>query len=79
MKAGKAQTFPIDEVFPDRANLSTLRAYRTRENLPQKELAEKIGIPRRYISEMENRTRVIGKEMARRLTEILGGDYRALL
>jgi DNA-binding XRE family transcriptional regulator len=79
LEAGEEQTFTIDEVFPDRANFSALRVYRTREDLTQPELAAKVGIPQRHISEMENRKRVIGKEIARRLAEILGVDYRALL
>jgi len=79
LEAGEEQTFTIEEVFPDRESFSALRAYRTREDLTQRELAEKVGIPQRHVSEMENRKRVIGKEMARRLAEILSVDYRALL
>ncbi len=79
MTAEKKLTSTIDVVFPDRANFSALRAYRTRENLTQRQLAEKVGIPQRHISEMENGKRVIGNEMAQRLADALKIDYRVLL
>lgn len=79
MTTKKEQTFTINEVFPDRAGFSALRGYRTRENLTQRELAEKVGIPRRHISEMETGKSGIDEEMAQRLAEALGVDYRALL
>lgn len=56
-----------------------LRGLRTREGLTQTELAERAGINRRHISEMENGKRPIGKAAARKLAEVLGGDYRMLL
>lgn len=58
----------------------TLKAYRTRENLTQVTLGEKIGgIPRQHISNMEADSRTIGKSMAKKLAEVLGFDYRLLL
>jgi DNA-binding XRE family transcriptional regulator len=58
----------------------TLRAYRTRENLTQAALGEKIGgVPRQHISGMEQGSRPIGKEMAKKLGESLHFDYRLLL
>lgn len=56
-----------------------LRGLRTREGLTQVELAERTGINRRHLSEMENGKRPIGKAAARKLAEALGGDYRMLL
>jgi len=79
MKTKKEQFFAIDEVFPDRASFSALRSYRTREDLSQRELAEKVGMSQRHISEMETGKRGINEEMAQRLAEALGVDYRALL
>ena len=76
------RTYTLAEVFPDlvsKEKTIALRAYRTREDLTQRELAEKVGIPQRHISEMETGRRVIGKEMAKRFAEVLGVDYRALL
>ena len=45
----------------------------------QAQLAEKAGIPRRHISEMENGKRPIGKKNARLLGEALGIEPRLLL
>jgi transcriptional regulator with XRE-family HTH domain len=73
----------IAEVFPEylcKESQVALRAYRTRENLTQKELAARTGIPQHHISEMENGKRPIGKERARKLAEALGvGDWRMLV
>ena len=57
-----------------------LRAYRTREQLTQDELGRRIGgVPRQHISGMEQDRRLIGRDMARRLAEVLKFDYRSLL
>lgn len=82
IEEGEKHSYSLAEVFPDligREKTFALRAYRTREDLTQRELAEKIGIPQRHISEMETGKRVIGKEMAKRFAEVLGVDYRTLL
>lgn len=82
IEEGKERTYSVAEVFPEyisQGKTIALRAYRTRENLTQRKLAEKVGIPQRHISEMENGKRPIGKEMAKRFSEVLGMDYRSLL
>ena len=56
-----------------------LSGARYRENLTQVELAERSGIPRRHISEMENGRRPIGKLNAKKLAETLNIDPRLLL
>lgn len=56
-----------------------LSGARYREGLTQVELAERTGIPRRHISEMENGKRPIGKQNARKLAEVLHIDPRRLL
>ena len=56
-----------------------LSGARHREGLTQIELAERAGIPRRHISEMENNKRPIGKMNARKLAEVLHIDPRRLL
>jgi DNA-binding XRE family transcriptional regulator len=58
---------------------SVLAGARYRENLTQAALAERSGIPRRHISEMENGKRPIGKVNAKKLAEVLGVDARLLL
>ncbi len=56
-----------------------LAGARYREGLTQVQLAERSGIPRRHISEMENNKRPIGKNNARKLADVLGIDPRRLL
>jgi len=56
-----------------------LSGARYREGFTQVELAERSGIPRRHISEMENGKRPIGKLNARKLAEVLNIDPRRLL
>ncbi|MBK5277131.1 MAG: helix-turn-helix transcriptional regulator [Desulfuromonadales bacterium] len=76
------RTYSIAEVFPEYVGKETqvaLRAYRTRENLTQKQLSALTGIPQHHISEMENGKRVIGKERAKKMAEALHCDYRQLL
>lgn len=82
IRAGEERTYSIAETFPEymgKEQEVALRAYRHREGLTQKNLAEMTGIPQHHISEMENGKRCIGKERARRLAEALHCDYRRLL
>jgi DNA-binding XRE family transcriptional regulator len=59
---------------------TVLRGARLREEMTQKELAEKTGIPQRHISEMETGKRTIGKNRAEKLAEALNvSDYRIFL
>jgi DNA-binding XRE family transcriptional regulator len=82
LETKKECSYSIAEVFPEyvgREQEVALRAYRNRECLTQKQLAELTGIPQHHISEMENGKRSIGKERAKRLAEALHCDYRQLL
>lgn len=58
---------------------SNLAGARCKEGLTQMQLAEKTGIPRKHISEMENGKRGIGKQNARKLSAVLDIDPRLLL
>ena len=58
---------------------SYLAGFRHREGMTQVELAERSGIPRRHISEMENGKRPIGKANAKKLAEALHIAPRLLL
>lgn len=82
IEAVEERTYTVTEVFPDlvdKGKTIALRAYRTREDLTQRELAEKVGIPQRHISEMETGKRPIGKENAKKLAKVLNADYRMFL
>ena len=82
VESEEERTYSISEVFPEytgKESQVALRAYRTREDLTQKQLSELTGIPQHHISEMENNKRSIGKERAKKLAEALHCDYRQLL
>ena len=81
VEAGDERTYTIAEVFPEYVGEEhvAIRAYRYRENLTQRQLAELTGIPQRHISEMENGKRTIGKELAKRLGKALNADYKVFL
>ncbi len=82
VEAGDDRTYSIAEVFPEyvgKEQQIAIRAYRSRENLTQRQLAELTGIPQRHISEMENGKRAIGKELAKRLSKALNADYKVFL
>lgn len=72
-------TISLEEMFPDLHPGSAIRGLRYREELTQAQLAEKIGVKRHHISEMENGKRPIGKDMAKRLAKALHTDYKVFL
>lgn len=82
LETEEERSYTVAEVFPEYIGMEqqvALRAYRHREGLTQKRLAELTGIQQHHISEMENGKRTIGKERARRLAEALHCDFRRLL
>jgi hypothetical protein len=57
-----------------------LKGARLQEELTQKQLSEKTGIPQRHISEMETGKRQVGRKRAEILAEALNvSDYRIFL
>lgn len=82
IEAKGEKNYTVAEVFPEYAGKdqqTAIRAYRYRENLTQRQLADLTSIPQRHISEMENGKRPIGKELAKRLGKALNADYKAFL
>ena len=77
--ADDTETVALEEAFPDLHSGSAIRGLRYREELTQAQLAEKIGVKRHHISEMETGKRPIGKEMAKRLARALKTDYKLFL
>ena len=69
----------LEEAFPDFHPGDVIQGLRYRDELTQVELAEKTGISRRHISEMENGKRPIGKKNAKVLAKTLRTDYRVFL
>ena len=73
---------PWRESFPEFADNepgTALAGARYKEGITQRQLSEKTVIPQNYISEMENGKRVIGRKIARLLSEALNIDYRVFL
>ena len=70
-----------DALLQGNVNLpaANLAGARHKEGLTQNQLAEKSGIPRRHISEMENGKRGIGRQNAHKLASVLDIDPRLLL
>lgn len=56
-----------------------LKGLRCREGLSQIEFSKKIQISQTNLSAMENGRRTIGKELAKRIADIFGLDYRIFL
>jgi DNA-binding XRE family transcriptional regulator len=73
------EVYTPEEVFPDSHPGRILIGARTREDMTQAELARKLNIPRSNISEMERGKRPIGKQMAKRLADVLNTDYKVFL
>jgi DNA-binding XRE family transcriptional regulator len=73
------ESLPLEEVFPDLHPGSAIRGLRLREGLTQEQLARLLGIKRTNLSEMENGKRPIGKNMAKRLAQVLKTDYKVFL
>lgn len=69
----------IEQVFPGLHQGSAIRGLRPREGLTQEQLAGLLGIKRTNLSEMENGKRPIGKNMAKRLAQVLKTDYKVFL
>lgn len=68
-----------EEVFPHFHAGDRIKGLRYREDMTQKQLAEKAGISVQNLSHMEHGRRPLGKEMAKRLAKVLNADWRTLL
>ncbi len=75
----EGESIPLEEVFPDLHQGSAIRGLRLREGLTQEQLANRLGVKRTNLSEMENGKRPIGKNMAKRLAQVLKTDYKVFL
>jgi DNA-binding XRE family transcriptional regulator len=78
------QLVPADEVFKDLYEKhgksgTTIRGFRSRDDLSQGELAEKLDIHQTDLSQMENGKRPISKKMAQKLAKVFKTDYRVFL
>jgi DNA-binding XRE family transcriptional regulator len=69
----------LDSLLGDVTPADSIKAYRDRENLTQKELAMKAGIRQQHLSEIERGLRPIGVAMAKKLSKALRCHYKSLL
>jgi len=74
----------IDDLFSGLTQKSgepgvLLKGLRYREGLSQIEFAKKLNVSQTNLSAMENGRRAIGKELAKRIGDIFGLDYRIFL
>ncbi len=77
-------SIPANIALPELADdvkrpATILRGLRYREQLTQKQLAEKLSIHQHHLSEMENGKRPIGKEMAKKLADVLHANWKMFL
>lgn len=56
-----------------------IRGSRAKESMTQVQLAKHLGIKQSHVSEMENGTRPVGKNMAKKLAKVFNTDYRVFL
>lgn len=76
------RTYSIAEVFPEYIGSEqkiALRAYRTREDLTQKQLSELTGLSVTHISRIENGKLGLDTNTAKKLADVLNCDYQQLM
>jgi DNA-binding XRE family transcriptional regulator len=73
------ELIPADEVFPDTQPGDMVKGLRGREGIPQKQMAEKLGLKQHHISEMEKGIRPITLEMAKRIGKTFNISYKVFL
>lgn len=76
---GDDKLYTIEEVFGEITPGDCMRGLRAREDLTQKQLAEKLGVRPHHISEMENGRRAISVQMAKKIQSVFGGTYKSFL
>ena len=75
---------PASEVFPDLKDAEKrvgiiFRGIRSKNNLTQAEVAERLGIDQSDVSKIEKGKRSVGKALAKKIEKEFGIDYRRLL
>ena len=73
------ESLPLEQIFPGLLQGNAIRGLRLREGLTQEQLARLLGVKRTNLSEMENGKRPIGKNMAKRLAQVLKTGYKVFL
>lgn len=71
--------YSIEEVYGEITPGDCMRGLRAKEDLTQKQLAEKLGVRPHHISEMEHNRRPISVQMAKKIQSIFGIGYKTFL
>lgn len=71
--------YTAEEVFGEITPGRCLLGLRCREELTQKQMAEKLGVRPHHISEMEHNRRPISVQMAKKIQSIFGIGYKVFL
>lgn len=71
--------YSASEVFPNSSPGRRLRGLRTREDITQEEMAERLGLKQHHVSEMENGKRSISIDMAKRISAEFNIAYKVFL
>ena len=84
IKSNNEDYTSIDDLFGNLTQKSgepsvLLKGLRYREGLSQIEFAKQLNISQTNLSAMENGRRSIGKDLAKRIADIFGVDYRVFL
>lgn len=81
VKSDNNDYISIDDLFGDLTQEPgvLLKGLRYREGLSQIEFAKQVKISQTNLSAMENGRRAIGKELAKRIANLFGLDYRIFL
>jgi ribosome-binding protein aMBF1 (putative translation factor) len=85
LEAYREETLPWREIAAQRLTSGAgeaahmVRAARERAGLTQVALAAKLGMPQANLSQVETGKRTVGKVLAKRLSRVLGLDYRVFL
>lgn len=73
------EIIPASEVFSDTSPAMRLRGLRTKEDITQVELADRLGIRQNMVSDMESGKRAISRQMAKRIGEEFCIPYKVFL
>lgn len=78
-ETGDDKLYSIEEVFGEITPGDCMRGLRAKEDLTQKQLAEKLGVRPHHISEMEHNRRPISVQMAKKIQSVFGIGYKVFL
>lgn len=73
------ELYSHEELFPEDCPAMRLRGLRVKEGITQQQLADALGTSQSRVAELENGTRRISINMAKRISKTYGVTYKAFL